>query len=66
MHDLLVMHFFETLEDAVDNCSDFIWFEFVLGLYLVVQLTSLQQFNNNIEGVLRLEHFEKTHAIFVL
>jgi len=58
VHDLLGVHFFEALKNAVDDCPGLIGFEFVFGLYLVIELSSFKQLNNNVKGVLRLEDFK--------
>ncbi len=41
MHDLFAMHFLEPTEYGVDGCFDFLRFEFVLGLYFIIKLSSL-------------------------
>jgi len=55
VHDLFAVHLFESLQDAVHNCSDLVGCEFVFGFDLVIELSSFQQLHNNIKRVVRLE-----------
>lgn len=49
VHDLLGVHFLEPAEDGVNGSLDLHWFEPVLSLDLVVELSSLQQLHYNIQ-----------------
>ena len=57
MHDLLAVHFLETLQDGEDGSLDLHRPELVLRLHLVIQLAALEQLHDNIQRVLGLEDF---------
>lgn len=42
MHELSLVHVFETLKESPDGNSNFLRCEFILSLNLVVQLTTFQ------------------------
>jgi hypothetical protein len=50
----------------VDHLAYLLGLEFVLGLDLVVELSTLKQFHHDIEGVVRLEDFMELHAAAVI
>lgn len=49
MHDVFGVHFFEALQDAVDDGAGLEGIELVLGLDFVVELSSLQQLDYDVE-----------------
>ena len=57
MHDLLAVHFLETLQDGEDGSLHLRRPELVLRLHLVIQLAALEQLHDNIQRVLGLEDF---------
>ena len=56
MHGLLGVHFLQALKDGVDGESGFVGLEFVLGLDFVVELSSFQKFDHDVERVFRFEN----------
>jgi hypothetical protein len=46
------MHFLESVEDRDDNLFDFVRLELVLGLDFVIELTSFQEFDDDVQGVI--------------
>ncbi len=65
MHYFLITHLFHAQQNSVNYCLDFIVFEFVLGFYFVMQTSSAQQFEYNVERVLWLENLEKSHVVWM-
>lgn len=66
MHYLFAVHFFESVQNRNDDLFYLMRLEFVLGLDLVIELTSFQEFHNDVERVIRLIDFEELHAVFVI
>lgn len=66
MHDLFVVHFLEAKQNRVHDDFGLVGFEFVLGFDFVIELTAFQQFDDDVEGIFRLEHLMKFHAIFLV
>lgn len=66
MHDLLAMHFLESLQYGKDGSLDLHRPELVLRLDLIIKLTPFKQLHNYIQRILGLEYLVKFHAIFVV
>lgn len=54
VHDFLVMHVLQSLKESFHDRFDLGRSELVFRLNLVIQLSTLQQLNLNVDGVLRL------------
>jgi len=66
MHDVFRVHFPQAQKNASDDELGLVGFEFVLGLDFVVELTALQQLENDVERVLTLEDLMEPHGVLVV
>lgn len=49
VHDFLVTHFFHSQKDAMDDCLDFVIFEFIFGLDLVMKTSTTEELKYDVK-----------------
>lgn len=65
VHDFLVAHFFHSQKNAMDNGLNFVIFEFIFGLDLVMETSAAQKLKDNVKRVFGFEDFEKPHVVWM-
>lgn len=66
MHNVMLMHNLQAFKDTFHDHFDLSLSEFVLSLDFVVELSSFEQLNADIDGVLALINLIEAHKIFVV
>ena len=63
MHYVKGMHHFQPLEDTFHHHFYLFLCKFMFGLHLIIQLSSFQKFNYDVDGILTLVHLEYFHEV---
>lgn len=66
MHDILLVHCFQALQNALECKLDLFGRKFVFGLDFVIELSPFEQLHADVDGVLALVDLVEFHQIFVV